>query len=81
MNIDGKIKKIINVLKKKYPVFVSERHLQVAFSIEAEKLIRGCKLYPEDIFNSKSSKSEKAKNRYIDLVIEKENKKVAFEFL
>ena len=80
MNLDEKIKTIIEKLKKKYPVFVSERHLQVAFSIEAEKVIKGCKLYPEDIFNPKTSKSEKSKNRYIDLVIEKESKKVAFEF-
>lgn len=83
MNLDKKIKTIIKKLKKKYPVFVSERHLQVAFSIEAEKVIKGCKLYPEYFANKKHKKTkkrQKEKKEYIDLVIEMHNKKYAFEF-
>ena len=83
MDIDKKINNIINGLKKKYPVFVSERHLQVAFSIEVSNVISGCKLYPEYSFDRNRRKTEnnkRRKNEYIDLVIETNKKKFAFEF-
>ena len=74
-----KVKGIINNLKKKYSVFVSERHLQVVFSIEAAKKISRCKLYPEYSFDKKPTKKNK-KKEHIDLVIEKGKSKYAFEF-
>ena len=73
-----KVKRIIDNLRKKYPVFVSEKHLQVAFSIEVEKY--KYKSYPEYSFDNELLKKNSQNKKYIDLVIGKGKKKFAFEF-
>lgn len=69
------VKKIIEELSKgEYPLFVSERHLQVAFSLKAKELYPDYELVPEYVY-------KKGKDIYhIDLICKNNKEKIAFEF-
>lgn len=62
-----------NMAKKDYPYFVSERHFQVAFIIEAKNLYKNYYFYPEYVYKDKY---------HIDLLVcdEKDNERIALEF-
>lgn len=70
------VHKILNNLaNNKYPLFVSERHLQVAFIIEASKLYPQYQYLPEYVYK------EKDIDYHIDLLVcDDEGESIAFEF-
>lgn len=69
------IEKIIsNLANNYYPLFVSERHLQVSFIIEANKCYQNYSFIPEYVFN------DHGKTLHIDLMISDGNEYIAVEF-
>lgn len=70
----NKIDKILENLSNRGICFVSEKHLQVEFAIEATKVFEKCDIYPEYVFPDE-------KNKHIDLIISLANDKmIAIEF-
>lgn len=68
-------KKIIEELSKsEYPLFVSERHLQVAFAIKAKELFPDYELIPEYVYKKGEDTC------HIDLIAKNKKEKIAFEF-
>lgn len=73
MTNKDKVNKILKNLSEREICFVSEKHLQVEFAIEAKKVFGECDIYPEYVFPDDRSK-------HIDLIIKQKDKKIAFEF-
>ena len=76
MHMKFDVNKIIeNLSKSNYPLFVSERHFQVAFIIEANKLYPNYQYYPEYVYK------EKDNDYHIDLLVcNRDKESIAFEF-